>query len=807
MTRELESLPERDHIVHFYREDDRRIAILIPFLKGGLERGQRGVCVVDAPAAKGLTRALGDSLGVRPGGTHGPLVVMTDRECRRAGEFDPGALLERIRDMEEAALAAGFSGLRLALDTGWALGGGVGPLGLVQWESLASSLFSIGRRVTAICQYDLRRFSAAILRRQLRTHPKLIVGDRLYANLFFYEPPEDSLGEGADERLFDRMIGQLQRARASEEVRAELIREQAARSAAETARRRAEFLAQAAAALGSALDCESILQRVARLALPVMADWCLVDLTGDEITRGDEATARRVAIAHEDPVRVRLAWEASRRFPVVEGERHPIAAALRTGEPALFPEISDDLVRAMVGNDQERRVLRAMRLESAMIVPLRSRGRTLGAITLATAGSGRRYGHEDLASAEEFGFLIALALDNARLFEEAKRRRQEAESLADLGRLISGSLDLTEVGQRVVEGVRHLLRVQSAALFRLDHTSQAMVLLVSSEDKGPASDDLPALPKGTGLVGLAMAGRRPVATANILTDPRIVLTPAERARFEQSPFRAALAAPLLLQDQAVGALRVHDVEGRTFGDDDIGLLGAFADHAALAIQNSRLYAEANEAATTRERVRLAQELHDALSQMLFSVGLKLDQCAQQPGGNSALRAKLEEIRRDAGCMMGQLRQILSHLASDGPAERPSGRELRALVEQFRDMTGTAVDYREVGDVRRIDAPQWEILYRLLQEALVNIAKHARASRAAVRLEVGTAEVLLEVADEGVGPPAWLDQENVLDRGPHFGLRQMRERFQRAGGRLEYGADDPLGFRLRGRLPLSQRPRP
>jgi signal transduction histidine kinase len=264
---------------------------------------------------------------------------------------------------------------------------------------------------------------------------------------------------------------------------------------------------------------------------------------------------------------------------------------------------------------------------------------------------------------------------------------------------------------------------------------------------------------------------------------------------------------LLLQDQAVGALRVHDVEGRTFGDDDIGLLGAFADHAALAIQNSRLYAEANEAATTRERVRLAQELHDALSQMLFSVGLKLDQCAQQAGGNSALRAKLEEIRRDAGCMMGQLRQILSHLASDGPAERPSGRELRALVEQFRDMTGTAVDYREVGDVRRIDALQWELLSRSLQEALVNIAKHARASRAAVRLEVGAAEVLLEVADEGVGPPAWLDQENVLDRGPHFGLRQMRERFQGAGGRLEYGADDPLGFRLRGRLPLSQRPMP
>ena len=184
-----------------------------------------------------------------------------------------------------------------------------------------------------------------------------------------------------------------------------------------TERRHAEdaqrFLADATALFASSLDYEATLSRVARLAVPKVADWCTVHLVGDE-----EALVL-LAVAHVDPARIELAREMRDRYPPDRAAPRGIWNVLRTGQPELYPEITDDLIAATARDEEHLRLIRELGMKSAMLVPMVARGRTLGVISLVSAESGRRYGPEDLTLAQHLGRRAALAVDNARLYREA----------------------------------------------------------------------------------------------------------------------------------------------------------------------------------------------------------------------------------------------------------------------------------------------------------------------------------------------------------------------------------------------------
>jgi PAS domain S-box-containing protein len=198
-------------------------------------------------------------------------------------------------------------------------------------------------------------------------------------------------------------------------------REQAARAEAEAARRRAAFLAEASAILTASLDYEATLASVARLAVPAMADWCFVDLP-----EGDRAT-RRLALAFADPSKARLARELGEIRFQFDGP-HPIARALRTGQPELVAEVTDAWYAAVAQDAEHRRRVRELGSKSNMFVPLVARGRTLGVMTFTITDSGRRYGEADLALAEEVARRAALAIDNARLFRDAQEAIRQAQA-------------------------------------------------------------------------------------------------------------------------------------------------------------------------------------------------------------------------------------------------------------------------------------------------------------------------------------------------------------------------------------------
>ena len=190
--------------------------------------------------------------------------------------------------------------------------------------------------------------------------------------------------------------------------------ERSARVQLESARGQLAFLAEASAVLGSSLDYETTLASVARLAVPALADWCVIDVVDDV------GAVRRVASVCANPAHDELAEELRQSYPTRPERMEGTSKVLRTGRSELVEEIPPDWLEAIAPDDRQQQILRSLGLRSNILVPLIARGRTLGVLTLATAESERRYGQVDLRLAEELASRAALAVDNARLFREAE---------------------------------------------------------------------------------------------------------------------------------------------------------------------------------------------------------------------------------------------------------------------------------------------------------------------------------------------------------------------------------------------------
>jgi signal transduction histidine kinase len=174
------------------------------------------------------------------------------------------------------------------------------------------------------------------------------------------------------------------------------------------------FLAEASTALSSSLDYQTTLASVVRLAVPAIADWCSVEILGAD------GTFQAPTIAHADPRRVELAQRLRRRYPPDLNAPYGVGMVVRSGRPELVPEISDAQLAAFAQDDEHLAGLRELGVTSFIAVPLVGRGRTHGALRLEMAESGRRYTEADLGVAEELARRAALAIDNARLYHEAR---------------------------------------------------------------------------------------------------------------------------------------------------------------------------------------------------------------------------------------------------------------------------------------------------------------------------------------------------------------------------------------------------
>jgi len=234
----------------------------------------------------------------------------------------------------------------------------------------------------------------------------------------------------------------------------------------EAAKQRLAFLAEASAMLSSSLDYRATLSSVARLAVPTLADWCAVDALEED------GLLERVAVTHQDPEKVRWAYELQERYPPDPDAPQGVPNVLRTSLSEFYPEITDEMLVAASYDEEQLRMLREVGFTAAMVVPMVARGQSLGAITLVTAESGRRYGEADLELAEDLARRAAQAVDNAKLHRQAQREIVEREQAKEETRILNQELE-----QRV--------RQRTAELEQANKELEAFSYSVSHDLRGP----------------------------------------------------------------------------------------------------------------------------------------------------------------------------------------------------------------------------------------------------------------------------------------------------------------------------------
>jgi PAS domain S-box-containing protein len=224
----------------------------------------------------------------------------------------------------------------------------------------------------------------------------------------------------------------------------------------------------------ASLDYTETLRSLARLSVPALGDWCSVYVVREG------GGVERLEITHADPQKESLA-RALGEYPVDPQGAHPALRVLETGESVLLPDVPESLIEAVAQDDDHLRILRGLGVRSAMVVPLRARGRILGALTLATAESGRRYREEDLATAQEFASRAALAVDNARLLHESQEaNRAKSEFLAAISHELRTPLNaMTGYTALMREGIPEPLPPQSLQYVeRISLSSQHLLQLI-----------------------------------------------------------------------------------------------------------------------------------------------------------------------------------------------------------------------------------------------------------------------------------------------------------------------------------------
>jgi signal transduction histidine kinase len=350
------------------------------------------------------------------------------------------------------------------------------------------------------------------------------------------------------------------------------------------------------------------------------------------------------------------------------------------------------------------------------------------------------------------------------------------KAVSDAVLAVASQRSVQHVLQQLVDSARELVDARYAALGIPDGDGGFRSFIVSG-----MSDQLIAamgpLPRTHGMLGAMLEGPAPFRTEDIHHDPRF------RGWWpRQHPdMRSFLGVPIVAGEEVIGAFYLTEKQGAAaFDEQDQELIELLAAHAAIAITNARLYERSRELSIVSERNRLALELHDVVSQKLFSLILSAESAATLLDRDAeAARAqvvRLGELAREA---LGELRSLILGLRPP-ELERDGLRgALRKEVEMLGQIHGVEIELRGNGPSHGPDDRDLAVL-RIAHEALNNALRHAGAEHIAVRLETGDGRVLLEVSDDGSG----FDPDRAGLRSKHLGLTSMEERARELGGRLE-----------------------
>ncbi len=395
---------------------------------------------------------------------------------------------------------------------------------------------------------------------------------------------------------------------------------------------------------------------------------------------------------------------------------------------------------------------------------------------------------------------------------EIERRRRVADSLRDILRVLNSNRPLQEILDIIVAQARDLLRADASAIYQLHDgdrplrfqagvgISPEQLTAVYAEEVGRPSTVTSTVNSadngGTEIFARRNSSNEFLASnpqgeelnyANVVLNHSVANTPI--FQIDGNAYCAQLAVPLKLKDEIYGGLMLYYREPRRFSSEEIELAVMFGDQAALAIENARLRVQAERIAVAAERNRIARDMHDSVTQTLFSASLiaeVLPRLVERQPTESVRR--LEELRQLTRGALAEMRMLLLELRPATLMEVSIEELLRQLSEAARGRARIPIEVQVVGDSEL--PPDVKVAYYYVaQEALNNVAKHARATRVQILLQSDAGGTLLSIEDDGQG----FDLAGVTPE--HLGLAIMRERADSIGATLTIDSVRGVGTKV------------
>jgi signal transduction histidine kinase/putative methionine-R-sulfoxide reductase with GAF domain len=540
------------------------------------------------------------------------------------------------------------------------------------------------------------------------------------------------------------------------------------------------LLTQVSAALSTSLDLDRTLKEILeRMNALVAFDAATVFLLDDSRTELQVKAALGVPVALTEV----------KRFKVGEGV---VGWVVRHGATALIQDSAKDARYQATGPER--------RPKTVLAAPLRAQDNLLGALVLVRSAK-EPFGAEHQRLVETIASQAAVAIDHARLFETERRSRRRAEALLAAAQAGSEAVTTPELLQRAVKQVAFAMRATAAAVILPDEEGEIIEAAFDAADppafgletlSGQPVDALP-------LLSAARAEGRPLVTLRGVR-PGLL----DDVFWSRSEAQAVAAVPVRWHDRMTATLVVGFADADRLVDSELELLDEIGRQLALGIERLRLQArvqeQQNEMAVAGERNRIARDMHDGLVQYVYALGLQLeharDLAASEPAQVSpVLTGAIQQTNQ----VLSEMRTFIYQLQPISMKEKEIGQWVLDLCTQFQQATGIPVQAQVSASAGKPLTPEISIaLFRIIQEGLANIYKHARASRATLSLDFLADAVALVIEDNGRGFDVDVVPQPGIERG--HGLKNMDERARELGGTLELESAAGGGTRLKAVFP-------
>ena len=388
-----------------------------------------------------------------------------------------------------------------------------------------------------------------------------------------------------------------------------------------------------------------------------------------------------------------------------------------------------------------------------------------------------------------FGYDIT---DRKKAEEALQKANNEISALYHVASVASASLDLDTILERSLDCVLGTMNSDKGLVHLWDEGDETLRLTAQQGLSPELIAQIDEVPSGKGLTGWVYTHGQPMLVPNLMLDsgtpPPII----------SSLNNSYVGVPMRAKGKVVGVFSVLGETGRQFRPDEVTLLTSIADQVGVAVENARLYQQAEQLAVMEERERLAHDLHDSVTQSLYSLTL-LAEASRRLIRSGELERASEYITRlgeTAQETLKEIRLLVYKL-------RPPALEREGLVGAIQQRLG-AVERRAgvkahliASDTIQLSASHEEGLYRITQEALNNALKHARASSVMVRIVADNEHIELDVEDNGIG-----FDPGTVDRSEGMGLASMQERAKRLGGTMQVHSSPGQGTRISVRVIIS-----